>query len=212
MVSFFPAEVICFKGFVPFLEVTKMTRALSFFGFAACIAAVSLIMAPSSSYGKTAKACEEEWKANKATIKSSGKKKKDFIAECRADTAEASPASPAQAAPKPEPAAHDDTAAASPASPDSTGTASAPAQPKPKRASTPAKRAATANAKAGQFTSEADAKAHCPGATVVWANTRSNIYHYAGTSDYGKTKRGAYMCETETAAAGIRAAKDEKHP
>ena len=29
---------------------------------------------------------------------------------------------------------------------------------------------------------------------------------------YGNTKAGAYMCEKDTAATGIRAAKNEKHP
>jgi hypothetical protein len=57
---------------------------------------------------------------------------------------------------------------------------------------------------------EADAKSHCPGDTVVWANTRSRVYHYATSRRYGHTKLGAYMCEKETAAAGMRAAKRER--
>lgn len=62
----------------------------------------------------------------------------------------------------------------------------------------------------GEFASEAAAKAHCPSDTVVWANTRSHVYHLAGTPQYGKTKHGAYMCEGETAAAGFRAARHER--
>lgn len=62
----------------------------------------------------------------------------------------------------------------------------------------------------GQFASEADAKASCPGDTVVWANLGTKVYHHAGASSYGTTKRGAYMCEKNTAAAGLRAAKNEK--
>ena len=52
----------------------------------------------------------------------------------------------------------------------------------------------------------------CPGATVVWVNEHSHIYHFPGTHDYGNTKRGEYMCEADATAAGNRAAKNEKHP
>jgi hypothetical protein len=41
---------------------------------------------------------------------------------------------------------------------------------------------------------------------------KSGVYHFAGTHNYGTTKEGAYMCETNTAVAGFRAAKNEKHP
>jgi hypothetical protein len=74
----------------------------------------------------------------------------------------------------------------------------------------PKKPPAQTATKAGQFTSEAEAKASCAGDTVVWVNTSSKIYHYASSADYGKTKRGAYMCEKNTAAAGFRVAKNEK--
>jgi hypothetical protein len=65
---------------------------------------------------------------------------------------------------------------------------------------------------AGQFATEAQAKARCPQDTVVWVNLDSKIYHFAGYKDYGNTKTGAYMCEGNTAAGGFRAAKNEKHP
>ena len=163
-----------------------MRRGLFSFGLAALIFAASPAVLPSSSHAKTVKACEQEWKANKAAIQASGKKKKDFIVECRAETA-AAPAAP-QSAP-------------------------APAEQAPARTTrAPAPRARTAPSKAGQYASEGEAKAHCPGDTVVWVNTKSNIYHFAGTRNYGNTKSGAYMCERDTAAAGIRAAKNEKHP
>jgi hypothetical protein len=65
---------------------------------------------------------------------------------------------------------------------------------------------------ANQYSTEALAQLHCPTQTVVWANTRSDIYHFRGDNNYGTTKRGAYMCERDALAGGIRAAKDEKHP
>jgi hypothetical protein len=84
------------------------------------------------------------------------------------------------------------------------GTTAQPSTPGPKKS-----RNAPA-LKSGQFASEAEAKANCQGDTVVWANTGTKVYHHAGTAAYGTTKRGAYMCEKDTAGAGIRAAKNEK--
>jgi hypothetical protein len=63
-----------------------------------------------------------------------------------------------------------------------------------------------------QYTTETLARVHCPTDTVVWANTRSNIYHFRGDNNYGTTKRGAYMCERDALAGGIRQAKNEKRP
>jgi len=65
---------------------------------------------------------------------------------------------------------------------------------------------------AGEFTSDQQARAHCPSDAVVWINTKSRIYHFAGTSNYGNTKHGAYMCEADAKAAGDRAAMNEHHP
>ena len=62
---------------------------------------------------------------------------------------------------------------------------------------------------AGQFAAEAEAKAHCPSDTVVWLNTKSHKYHFAGHKSYGTTKQGAYMCEADAKAAGNAAAKGE---
>lgn len=151
----------------------------------AALAGVLVLSAPAWSQQKTAKQCDEEWTANKAAIQASGKKKKDFIAECRASsgtsTAPSSPQAPSAAKPAP-------SAAATPS-----GTTTAPAA-------------------AGQFAHEAQAKSHCPGDTVVWANLDSKVYHFSGNRSYGNTKKGAYMCERDTTAAGFRAAKNEKHP
>jgi hypothetical protein len=159
---------------------------------------------------KTVKACEAEWKANKATIQASGKKKTDFMTECRAE-----PTSTQAAAPAPQPAPTQQPKSDVAAAPQST-TAAQPkseataAQPKSEAPAAPASHEPTASLASGQFTTEAAAKTHCPSDTVVWANTRSRIYHYASSRVYGHTKMGAYMCEKETAAAGIRAAKREK--
>jgi hypothetical protein len=150
---------------------------------------------------KTVKACEAEWKANKATIQASGKKKTDFMTECRAE-----PTSTQAAAPAPQPAPAQQPKPDVAAAPQSTPAA----QPTSEATAAPAPREPTTSLVSGQFTTEAEAKTHCPGDTVVWANTRSRIYHYASSRIYGHTKMGAYMCEKETAAAGIRAAKREK--
>lgn len=66
---------------------------------------------------------------------------------------------------------------------------------------------ATANLAAGQFATEQTAKAHCPGDTIVWANTGgSKAYHTSSDRYYGKTKHGAYMCQKEADQAGYHAA------
>ena len=142
--------------------------------------------------GKSTKECDAEYAANKAAIKGAGQKKADFIAACKAGT-ETVPAAPAAAtAAKP---------AAPPAAP-----APAAAAPEPKAAMS---KPATA---AGESATEAQAKAKCGSDLVVWVNTKSHIYHFAGTRDYGNTKEGAYECEASAKAGGNRAAENEKHP
>jgi S1/P1 Nuclease len=66
--------------------------------------------------------------------------------------------------------------------------------------------------RAYQFQTELEAKGHCPTGSVVWANLRSSVYHFAGYPSYGNTKRGAYMCELDAARQGMHAAKAERHP
>src|SRR6201987_4804036 len=86
-------------------------------------------------------------------------------------------------------------------------------QPPPRStAPQPSTGATTPPAAQGQFPNEAAAKQHCPTDTVVWANTSSKVYHYAGTKSYGSTKQGAYMCEQDSSRAGFHAAKNEKKP
>jgi len=153
---------------------------------------------------KTAKACREEWKANKAANEANGISEKAYVAQCRG-VAAPTQTTVAPAAPTP---------AAAPAAPPTPTTAAPPAKPVPPATSTArlAPSAVPHPVGANEFSTEAQAKARCPSDTVVWVNTTSKIYHFSGTKNYGNTKSGAYMCERDTAAAGMRAAKNEKHP
>ncbi len=110
-------------------------------------------------------------------------------------TAAAALSAPAQAAPVPQRAPQP----------------TAPAPAAPPAPSAPVQRASPPSG-ANQFPAEASAKARCPAATVVWVNTASKVYHFAGTKNYGNTKAGAYMGEADAAAAGDHASKTEKHP
>ena len=146
--------------------------------------------APSSAgQAKTAKACIEEWRADKAGFQAKGITQKAYVAECRGGPTAVPTAAPAPA-PAPAPTATERPAQAPVARAPSNGTPSA----------------------AGQFATEAQAKANCPIDTVVWVNLRSKIYHFSGTHNYGNTKDGAYMCERDTTTQGMRAAKNEQHP
>jgi hypothetical protein len=84
------------------------------------------------------------------------------------------------------------------------------AQPVHSRAASPTT-ASAPTTPANEFKTEAEAKAHCSSGNVVWMNTRSKVYHFAGTREFGKTKRGAYMCQADADRIG-RAAKNEKPP
>jgi hypothetical protein len=150
--------------------------------------------APSSApTQKTAKQCQEEWRANKEGYQAASVTEKAYVDKCRAGETIALPAAPA-ATPAPTPA-------------------SAPAaKPAAAPAARPAPSAATAPTGTNEFAAEAQAKARCPTDTVVWANLKSKIYHFSGGKDYGATKEGAYMCEKDALAQGVRAAKNEKHP
>jgi hypothetical protein len=133
------------------------------------------------------KQCGDEWKAAKANNTTNGQTWQEFLKSCRAQTASAPAAAPTMApAPAPLPAAIQ------------------AALPKPAPVTT---HPAANPTGAGQFASEGEAKARCPSDTVVWVNTKSHIYHLAGTPSYGTTKRGAYMCEADANAAGDRASK-----
>jgi hypothetical protein len=165
----------------------------------AAAAAMGLATTGAARAQSVMKECGAEWKAAKANNTTNGMTWQQFLAQCRTQKAAAPATAPAPAAaPAPTPAA---------APPPAAAPAPAPVQatlPKPTPA--PMKPAARATG-AGEFTTEAEAKARCPSDTVVWVNTKSHIYHYAGTRSYGTTKQGAYMCEADAAAAGDRASK-----
>jgi hypothetical protein len=142
---------------------------------------------------KTVKACQDEWRANKAAYQAAKVTEKAYVNKCRAGEAVALPTPPA-----PVPTTAPTTAAPAPTPP------STPAiKPSP---------TVTTPAGAGQFPTEAQAKSQCPADLVVWVNLTSKIYHFAGHKRYGTTKAGAYMCEKEATAQGFRASKTEKRP
>jgi hypothetical protein len=161
--------------------------------------------APAAGEKKTVKECESEWRANKAANQAKGITEKAYVEECRGGTAatkQMAPAStPTQTKMTPPPREPAQTKMAPPAT--------APAKPAARTESAPAmgKPAGT-----NQFAAEGAAKAHCPTGLVVWVNVDSKIYHFSGYGDYGHTKDGAYMCERDAEAQGMRAAKNEKHP
>jgi hypothetical protein len=159
-----------------------------------------VVAAPASAQQKpkTVAACQAEWRANKADNQGKGITEKAYVAQCRGGSAaSATTGATNNAAP-----------AASPTPP------SANAKPGASGGATGTTRsqAVAAPTAANQFTSEGQARLHCPSDTVVWANLPSHIYHFAGTKNYGNTKQGAYMCEKDAAAGGFRASKTEKHP
>jgi hypothetical protein len=164
---------------------------------------------PAAAGQKTAKSCREEWRADKAGFQAKGITEKSYVASCRAGT-EATPATapaPTTAAPAPAPAQAPTSTTAAP-----TPAPSARPSGQPPYGTTERGPSTGSPSGAGQFANEAQAKANCPGDTVVWVNLRSKIYHFAGTHNYGNTKDGAYICERDTAAQGMRAAKNEQHP
>jgi hypothetical protein len=80
---------------------------------------------------------------------------------------------------------------------DSAGQASSDETTKTTKKTKPAKQTKTAAAKSGskpgQYATEAQAKAACHGATVVWIAS-DHFSHYPGSREYGR-KPGAYACE-----------------
>ncbi|HET7850214.1 MAG TPA: hypothetical protein VFL51_14235 [Pseudolabrys sp.] len=168
--------------------------------FCSMLVGFAVLSSPALSQHKTAKACRQEWQANKADNQAKGITEKAYVAQCRAG---------GTAAPSP--------AAAGTSRTKTTNTTAAPAQTTAPaapaaRSSTRPARTATAPTGANQYSTEAQAKARCGSGTVVWANLTSKVYHFPGHKAYGNTKSGAYMCERDATSEGMRAAKNEKHP
>jgi hypothetical protein len=161
----------------------------------ACAAALMLALpVAGQAQQKSAKQCNDEWRANRATIQKSGKLKRDFVAECRgtsnAATRTEPPQQPSQASTPPAQQQPSGRTAARPSRPSTVGTGGSP----------------------GQYADEASAKSSCAGDTVVWVNLNSKVYHFANAKAYGHTRKGTYMCERDTSQAGFRAARNERRP
>jgi hypothetical protein len=75
----------------------------------------------------------------------------------------------------------------------------------PTQGSTTATRASTSFR---QFKTETEAKSACGSQPVVWGNTSSHVLHAADSQYYGKTKRGAYMCQSAAEQAGYHMASN----
>src|SRR5262252_4030684 len=78
-----------------------MEKRSAFLGcFVLIFAAVAFSAPPSFAQKKTVKACEEEWRANKAANEAAKITEKDYVAKCRADSAKPGAATAAPAAMK----------------------------------------------------------------------------------------------------------------
>src|SRR5215475_7868093 len=161
-------------------------------GAATTTTAAPVAPPPAAGGQKTVRACQAEWRANKDANQARGITEKAYVAQCRTGGTVAAPAP----APAPPPVR-------------TTAPAPAPSAPPPTANARPATTTPTG---AYQYATEGQARMRCFAGTVVWANTNSNIYHFSGYKDYGNTKAGAYMCETDATNQGMRASKNEKHP
>ena len=153
---------------------------------AAFLAAVFVMTAPANAESVMA-SCAREWKQAQAAGATGGATWPQFLAQCKTQHSAAAAPAPAPAPPPPAPASQPQTGSLFPwLKP--TQTAPAPTA-------------------AGQFSTEAAARYRCPSDQVVWVNNESKIYHYQGTRYYGRTKKGAYMCEADAKASGARASR-----
>jgi len=54
------------------------------------------------------------------------------------------------------------------------------------------------------YQTQQSAQSHCQNDTVVWLNTRTDVYHFQGERWYANTEQGAYVCERDADANGDR--------
>ena len=157
---------------------------------------------PSAKAESVMAACASQWKQAQAAGTTGGESWPQFLAQCRTRQGNAAAPPSGTFAPAPAPAS-----APAPAPANQSGSLFPWWQPS---APPPASNASGTSAlRPGEYTTELAARARCPSDTVVWVNTPSRVYHYAGTHYYGHTKRGAYMCEADARAAGNRAARKD---
>lgn len=61
---------------------------------------------------------------------------------------------------------------------------------------------------ADEFSTASAAAAHCPNSVVVWSSlSKSHNFHLSSSRWFGKTKHGAYVCQSDALAAGFHQAK-----
>jgi hypothetical protein len=60
-----------------------------------------------------------------------------------------------------------------------------------------------------QYKTEVAAKQACGTDPVVWANLKSKALHPSGDQYYGKTKKGAYMCQSVAVKEGMHMSKSK---
>ena len=61
-----------------------------------------------------------------------------------------------------------------------------------------------------RFPTELAAQNYCQTNTVVWVNRNTKVFHSNRSARYGRSKRGAYMCESDAISAGYHAVKVER--
>ena len=155
-------------------------------GIVAVVCSAGFLIAASLALaqGKTVKACQAEWRANKAVLQPKGITEEEYVDECLDVTV--APAAPAAPNSAPRQATH----------------AAAPA-PVPVGRSRAKRSTRITPGRGNQFPTEAQAEARCRPGTVVSANLSAKVYHFSGYKDYGKTKNGSYMCEKDVTRQGF---------